>query len=128
MITTTAFARGQNGVKVQAGKPFVPEVLFQGEYYPICGHYFWDNDNGATTLCKMLGFKMGIIKETRATYNKDSMPIGACKAGEPLTSCTGGGNAWGNLNYRNGWCKKGTKVGVTVTCDPLGLCRALEWT
>merc|ERR1712051_858503 len=65
----------------------------------------------------MLGFKKGSYKSIRNTYNVDSMPIGECKAGQPLTKCTGGGNAWGNLNYRGGWCKKGQNIGVTVTCD-----------
>ena len=101
---------------MQAGKAFVPEVLFKGKYYPICGHYFWDNNNGATTICKMLGFNKGVKQNTRVAYKKDSMPVGDCKPGQPLTKCTGGGNGWGNLNYRNGWCKKGLNIGVKVTC------------
>ena len=96
----------------------MPEVLFQGKYYPICGHFFWDNDTGATLVCKSLGFKVGKYKSTRVKYDVDAMPVGDCKAGEKdLTKCTGGGNAWGKFDDRNGWCKKGQGVGVEVTCD-----------
>ena len=112
--------RAQGGKAVNKGKPFVPEVLYQGKYYPICGHYFWDNDNGATIVCKLLGFESGSYKSTRVKYDVDSMPVGDCKPGEELIKCTGGGNAWGNFDYRDGWCKKGTKVGVKVTCDESG--------
>ena len=122
MITPAALARAQGGKTVQKGQAFVPEVLYNGKYYPICGHYFWDNDNGATTFCKMLGFHKGTYKSTRNTYDVDSMPVGECKPGEGLMKCTGGGNGWGNLDYRAGWCKKGQKIGVTVTCDYIGRC------
>ena len=102
---------------MEQGKAFVPEVSYQGKWYPICGHYFWDNDTGATAVCKLLGFERGSYTSTRAKYEVDAMPVGDCKAGEELTKCTGGGNAWGNFNDRNGWCKKGQNIGVTVTCD-----------
>ena len=106
---------------MEKGKAFVPEVLYQGKYYPICGHYFWDNDGGATVVCKSLGFKTGKYTSTRVKYDVDAMPVGDCKAEEELTKCTNGGNAWGKFNDRNGWCKKGQNIGVTVTCDP-GAC------
>ena len=108
---------------MQEGKAFVPEVLYQGKYYPICGHYFWDNNGGATAVCNFLGFKNGKMAITQAKYSEDAMPVGICKAGEGLTKCTGGGNAWGNFNYINGGCKKGQGVGVTVTCDSPGASR-----
>ena len=73
------------------GKAFVPEVLFEGEYYPICGHKFWDNDDGATTLCKHVGFQKGTSQKIKNEYNVDSMPVGRCKPGEELMKCTGGG-------------------------------------
>merc|ERR1712174_113317 len=52
-----------------------------------------------------------------ATYKTDSMPVGLCRQGEALNKCKGGGNAWGNFGYRGGWCKKGQKVGITITCS-----------
>ena len=119
--------RAQGGKKAEKGKAFVPEVLYQGKYYPICGHYFWDNDTGATLVCKALGFKVGKYTSTRVAYHVDAMPVGDCKAGEKdLTKCTGGGNAWGKFEDRNGWCKKGQQIGVTVTCDT-GACSRVRW-
>ena len=104
-----------------AGVAFVPEVMYNGQWYPICGHYFWDNNNGATTVCEALGFSGGGTLTNRyATHSTDAMPVGMCSAGQALTSCTNGGNAWGNFEYNNGWCKAGTAVGVTVTCATSG--------
>ena len=107
---------------MQAGVPFVPEVRFQDKYHPICGHFFWDNDDGATTICKALGFSRGTRWTTEDKYDVDAMPVGKCKAGEPLTKCTGGGNAWGDFNYRDGYCNRGNTIGVKVICDPPGVC------
>ena len=108
---------------MEKGKAFVPEILYQDNYYPICGHFFWDNDNGATTVCKLLGFKSGKRTKSLVKFGVDAMPVGDCKPSEDLRKCTGGGNAWGRFDYRNGWCKKGTSVGVTVTCDTPGALR-----
>ena len=98
------------------GEAFVPEVLYEGRYYPICGNWFWDTDDGATTVCKALGFFSGKKKKTSEKYQVDAMPVGTCKSGEPLDKCTLGGNAWGNFNYNSGWCKKGNPIGVQVVC------------
>ena len=98
---------------------FVPEVLYEGKYYPICGHYFWNNDDGATIVCKELGFARGTRLSTRAVYEVDAMPVGKCNSGETLDKCTAGGNAWGNFNYGgwgDGYCKKGNRIGVQVIC------------
>ena len=112
-----AFVRAQGDTQPVAGQAFVPEVLYEGNYYPICGHNFWDNKNGATTVCKALGFTSGKVQQTKATYTLDAMPVGQCKAGEPLDKCTRAGNAWGDFCWRNGQqCKAGYRVGVTVTC------------
>ena len=123
--TTAALVRAQGGDTVQEGKAFVPEVLFKGQYYPICGHYFWDNNNGATTFCNLLGFQIGKITRIHVVYDVDAMPVGKCKSGEALTKCTDGGNAWGEIDfdYNPGSCKKGSKSGVTLTCDSPGASR-----
>ena len=31
------------------------QVSYGGEWYPVCGHWFWDDEHGATTICKLLG-------------------------------------------------------------------------
>merc|ERR1712153_75859 len=112
--------RAENGATATAGVAFVPEVMFNGNWYPICGHYFWDNNDGATTVCQGLGyggFSSGTHTKTRTTYSTDAMAVGECSAGQALTSCNHGGNGWGNLEYNGGWCKAGTQIGVTVTCN-----------
>ena len=103
-------------VGLQATVAFVPEVMNNGKWSPICAHYFWNNDNGAKTVCTTLGFSGGTHQQTNTKYNTDAMPVGACYAEQDLTSCTGGGNAWGNFEENHGWCKAGTNVGITVTC------------
>ena len=95
---------------------FVPEVLYEGQYYPICGHNFWDNDDGATTVCKALGFISGARIRTDAVYKVDAMPVGKCNSGEALDDCTAGYNEWGNFNYAKGHCKEGNPIGVQVIC------------
>ena len=111
-----AFVRAEGGKQVVAGQAFVPEVLYEGNYYPICGHHFWDNKNGATTICKALGFAGGTKQLTRTKYTLDAMPVGECKADEPLDKCTGAWTTWGDFDWSGKRCNKGNDVGVTVTC------------
>ena len=33
------------------------------------------------------------------------MPVGRCAKGQKINKCNKGGNAFGNVNYRNGWCE-----------------------
>ena len=112
---------GVNREPVLASTKATPEIFFDGQWYPVCGHYFWDgSNNAATTLCQKLGFSSGAPTATRAVHSKHVMPLGLCKANEPLTSCTAGGNEWGNLNStlyaETDYCHAGKAVGVTVTC------------
>ena len=103
-------------------KPFVPEVLYNGEYYPICGHNFWDNKNGATIICKFFGFNTAQVTRTHDTFDAHSMFLGRCTSDDnDLTKCTGGGNEWGDLEAREGSCKKGNGVGFKVTCNDPGM-------
>ena len=110
--------RAQGGKAVEAGEPFVPEVLFHGKYYPICTYSFDNNNFGATTFCKLLGFNKGDAVRTGAAYDEDAMLVGKCMDGDELTKCTGGNNYWGDLTT----CKKGTNVGVKVICADPGEC------
>ena len=99
----------------QSRLPLAP--LYCANRYPICGHYFWDDHAGATLLCQALGFTTGYMKIYRNAFpHNDAMPVGRCRPGELLTHCTRGGNAWGNLHYQGGWCKRGKRIGVAVMC------------
>ena len=91
-------------------------MLFQGNYYPICGHQFWNGNFGAQTICQTLGFGDGEVIRTGKTYDVDALPVGECKSGEALDACTGGGNDFGNFDEGNGRCKQGNEVGVEVVC------------
>ena len=116
-----SLVRAAGGQVVKAGQPFVPEVLYQGNYYPICGHFFWDSQDGAATVCKNLGFSGGELKNwpvrsSNEGYTKDAMPVGTCDVSQHLDKCTDGGNAWGDLGYGNGFCRMGNHVKIEVTC------------
>ena len=115
--TLTALVRAQGGKAVEAGKRFVPEVLYEGKYYPICTYSFDNNHIGATTFCKLLGFNKGFALTTWGQYDKDAMLLGKCMDGDELTKCTGGNNYWGDLTT----CKKGSPVGVEVECKDPGV-------
>ena len=121
-MSTGEFIRAEGGKKVLAGQAFVPEVYYNREYYPICGHHFWDSKDGATTVCKALGFTTGTLKNwpkqsSNEAYTKDAMAVGLCKPGEQFTHCSGGGNGWGDLDFNGGSCKKGKHVKIEVICD-----------
>ena len=51
---------------LEEGKPMYPEVFFQDSWHPICGHNFWDNNEGATTVC--LCFLMYDVLLTRTQF------------------------------------------------------------
>ena len=105
--------------------PTTPEVYYKGEWYPICGHDFWDNNNGATTLCEQLGFTTGDLvggyypdrDKPERVYPKDAMLVGKCRAGEALTACTDRHTYWGNLDGRVGGCRQGNHVRISTRCS-----------
>merc|ERR1712039_1111068 len=37
----------------------IAEISFKGNWFPICGHWFWDNANGANLFCQKLGSQSG---------------------------------------------------------------------
>ena len=101
IVIATDLFRSQDGKKVVAGQAFVPEVSLDCiNWYPICGHGFWDSDERATTVCNALGFYVGKVKRTEETYSVDAV-------------------TWGNFSfgrYENSNCKKGNRIGVRVIC------------
>jgi len=106
--------------EVIAGVSFVPEIYDDatGNYYPICGHHFWDTSNGANLVCQELGFDNGSVEATRDAYNVDAMPVGYCaEHDDTLQRCTGGGNAYGDLSLNDGVCTRGNPIGVRVVCE-----------
>jgi hypothetical protein len=41
MLASAQPVRGMGGSDISEGLPFAPEVLVNGTYLPVCGHYFW---------------------------------------------------------------------------------------
>ena len=96
-----------------------PEIKIDGIWVPICGHYFWENQNGAKLFCRKLGFANGEHKgrETGSLLSKPGYHVGYCKGSDTdLLSCTGtcatgevGGTDCGN-------CNAGQHAGVEIKC------------
>jgi hypothetical protein len=105
--------RSADGKTVQGDIPFVPEILFEGTYRPICANDFAGNREGAAAVCRELGFDNGaFVKVTNAKYEQDAVAVGRCKAGERIDECTGGGNS---LTLESA-CGAGKSVGMEITC------------
>jgi len=102
------------------GTPFYPWVSYQSSWYPICGHYFWDNNDGATLICQQLGFDAGTLTRSNTPFPVVAMHPGRCSdSDESLTSCSLGANYWQDpLTHRNSQhCAAGTRASVMVTCS-----------
>jgi hypothetical protein len=61
---------------VKTGKEFritregwVERRARDGQWRPLTSHYFWDNNYGATIVCKDLGFGTGTRTKTRNKHN-----------------------------------------------------------
>ncbi len=93
--------RGRDIYSVKPGKEFLPEVLFNSSWYPICPHGFKDNWYGATQICKKLGFDVGVA-EDKYEHQDDGpmgMLIGKCEDGQDLDKCKFQGiNRWGETD------------------------------
>ena len=93
-----------------------PEFFWNAKFYPICGHWFWDNEYGANSFCQKIGYKSGTIEETEKIYAEDAIRIGKCHAGEQLELCSGGCNDKG-IGNGCAECAAGESVGFTIKCD-----------
>lgn len=114
--------RAADEVIVAPGVPFVPEVATGfGEYTEICGHWFWNNHNGATAVCNRLGYAFGSLEQERWTrtpedwtgnvLGTDALFIGECNPGEALEGCSA------NHNRYDHSCKAGSRAGIVVICS-----------
>ena len=93
-----------------------PYLFKDDKWFPICGHYFWDNDNGATAFCHKLGYPEGTVRETGHAYSEDSIRVGKCDEGEYLMACTDGSNSY----ETGGSCSAGNDAGIRITCAEQG--------
>ena len=51
-------ANGDARVRGDPREWSVPEVFKDGNWYPVCGHYFWNNHEGAASVCKGMGYRL----------------------------------------------------------------------
>jgi len=94
-----------------------PYYFTEGKYHPICGHYFWDNDNGASAFCRKLGYNQArldaSVTKVKSAYEADAIAIGRCLENEDITSCTGSHNKYALED----WCTKGNPVSIEIECS-----------
>ena len=102
-----------------------PEILLNNKWSPICGHFFWGNDYGATLFCQQLNstYTSGIaIRRYNIPLASDGIRIGKCTDQDnSLSSCTDGCNDFPQLggvcsNMANAKCGAGKKATVEVQC------------
>ena len=97
-------------------------VCWNNYWSPICGHYFWNNNQGATKFCQRLGYSSGnLINHVSGVYATDSFKIGECKRYDPWLRCTGGcndyelgGHCKGNPHVK---CSAGQTVKISISCS-----------
>ena len=103
-------------VKLEANG--TPKFFWSGKWSPICGHWFWNNQEGSKSFCKKLGYGGGTLTKSAGTYLDDAIALGQCNVNEDLESCSVGCN---DKTIGNGCidCRAGEKVSIMITCDGL---------
>ena len=103
-----------------------PEIWFNDKWSPICGHYFWNNNYGATLFCQELNstYTFGSVKNSGIPLASDGIRVGKCTSQDnSLSSCTGGCNdlqVGGQCsNDPNGKCSIG-QGGTTIEIECVG--------
>ena len=104
-----------------------PEVYHNGQWRPICGHYFWNNNNGADLFCQKLDrrYRSGnIIAGYLGGFGmyplpSDGLKIGECKNNDNWLTCSGGCNdmnVGGQCRF-GGNCGSGSNAGIKIRCS-----------
>ncbi|KAK3264077.1 hypothetical protein CYMTET_27155 [Cymbomonas tetramitiformis] len=57
-----------------------PQIYWNRMWLPVCGHHFWNNPHGATTLCKDLGYNSGSANasDQATTLSANAFYAGVC--------------------------------------------------
>ena len=113
---------------VNDGTPF---IFWDSQWFPICGHYFWDNHVGSTLFCKKLGYESGNVHraENEEKYAVDSFRVGFCNEDDEWENCRGGCNDYqaggycgnGDIKDRGNGnsgarCEKNYGIKITIKC------------
>ena len=98
-----------------------PMIFWDGLWSLICGHYFWDNEVGATKFCEKLGYTAGNVLRTGEIYSSDSFSVGKCKENDDWPNCSERCNDYklgGKCSTTGkGNCDAGQSVNITITCS-----------
>jgi len=108
-----------------------PKYYWTNKYVPICGHWFWDNNNGAKSICQKLGYSNGALSRTNQAYTEDAIMLGRCKSGENYQHCSE--DCWshmfstpsgvekfvGKVFQGCADCTAGQRVGIKISCTGL---------
>ena len=95
-----------------------PKYYVTNKYVPICGHWFWDNNNGAKSFCQRIGYSNGAVSRTYQAYTEDAIRLGRCSWGEDIQSCSSGCRDKGIGNGCSN-CAAGQNVGIKISCTGL---------
>ena len=118
----------EGDVQLKDGK--FPEVFLNGIWSPICGHYFWDNDVGASLFCQKLTSDPAsigqVIIRTDKPLEKDAIRIGKCLSNDQWLSCSGGcndlGTGKGCNNGDNCGAKQPASIEIKCSNGKAGIC------
>jgi len=86
--------------------------IWNGKWESICGHMFWDNDNGATAVCNKLGYNRGQIRRVNRNVN-GAFNTGRCHKVSDFPKCSFG------VPSDRLKCHRKSSPMIGVTCDGL---------
>ena len=113
---------------VRLGSNDIAEVYYNGQWGPICGHWFWENDIGASLFCQELGFPSGKITKT-LTLPSDGLRVGMCQEGDNWLQCSQNDCnqlEFGGFCNNGGNCQKGQNAAVAIECSNQGIYSMLQ--
>jgi hypothetical protein len=73
------------GVKLESGVGYIWDGSGWDE---INGHYFWDNNNGATAVCEKLGYISGTVVNLNQEAPGGAFCVGKCDAVSYFPTCS----------------------------------------
>ena len=100
-----------------------PTFYQNGTFHPICGHYFWDSNQGAQLFCQKLGYTAGKLDTLgkKQSYKQDSIWVGECHPSDTdISACGGGCNTYevgglcDGISYN---CTAGEYVKMSIICS-----------
>merc|ERR1712038_666130 len=97
------------------------QVRHGSNWNTVCGHWFWNNNNGAATACKNLGYPSGgtVHKIEGETISGNNICIGQRGPGEQIGQCSSGCDSNGATRnaINSGPCDLGTDAVIEVECQ-----------